>query len=139
MKTDDYYMNIALKEAKKAFDLKEIPVGAIIVDPSGNIIGKGHNTKELKKSTIGHAEINAIINANKKINNWRLLGCTMYVTLEPCEMCKKVINESRIKKVIYCAKNSSKQNNNLEYIQYSNYSKTNSYIELLNQSFINIR
>ena len=139
MKTDEYYMNIALNEAKKAFDLKEIPVGAIIVDPSGNIIGKGHNTKELKKNSIGHAEINAIIKANKKINNWRLLGCTMYVTLEPCEMCKKIINESRIKKVIYCTKNLSKQNNNLEYIQYSNFSKANSYIELLNQSFINIR
>ncbi len=139
MKTDDYYMNIALKEAKKAFDLNEIPVGAIVVDQSGKIIGKGHNNKEAKKSAIGHAEINAITKANKKINNWRLVECTLYVTLEPCEMCKKVINEARIQNVVYCAKNSSKQSNNSTYKQISNDLTINNYLELLNQSFINIR
>ena len=139
MKNDIYYMNIAVKEAKKAYDLKEIPVGAIIVDSNGKIIGKGHNNKEIKKSAIGHAEINAIIKANKKINNWRLLECTMYVTLEPCEMCKKVINESRIKRVVYCASNSSKQNSNAHYELFSDEEVINSYQKLLNQSFINIR
>lgn len=139
MKTDDYYMNIAFQEAKKAFDLNEIPVGAIIIDSSGKVIGRGHNNKETKKSTIGHAEINAISNANKKIHNWRLVECTMYVTLEPCEMCKKVINESRIKKVIFCTKNSSKQNTNVIYEQYSNDLVIKNYLDLFNQSFINIR
>ena len=96
MKTDEYYMREAIKEALKAYELDEIPVGAVIVDNNGKIIGRGHNIKESSYKTIGHAEVEAITSANKKIKNWRLNDCTMYVTLEPCDMCKAIINESKI-------------------------------------------
>ena len=86
MKTHEYFMNEALKEAEKAYDKEEIPVGVVIVK-DGKIIARGHNLKEIKKSSINHAEINAINKANKKLDSWRLFDCDMYVTLEPCTMC----------------------------------------------------
>ena len=102
MKDDSYYMNIALKEAYKAYKNDEIPVGAVIIDNnSGKIISKGYNKKEKKNISIFHAEIDAIIKASKKLNNWRLNNCTLYVTLYPCKMCLSVIEESKIKRVVY--------------------------------------
>ena len=92
------YMKLALKEAKKAYDKKEIPVGAIIVKDD-KIISKAHNLKELKNDTTKHAEILAIQKASKKLNSWRLENCEMYVTLEPCSMCAGALIQSRIKKV----------------------------------------
>lgn len=92
------YMKIALKEAKKAYDKGEIPVGAIIVKDD-KIIAKAHNLKEQKNDTTKHAEILAIQKASKKLNSWRLEGCEMYVTLEPCSMCAGALIQSRIKKV----------------------------------------
>ena len=103
MKNDEHYMNLAIKEAKKADRIGEIPVGAIIVDQLGNILAKAYNTKESKKISINHAEINAIIKANKKINNWRLNGCDIYITLEPCPMCASAIKQARINN-IYCGR-----------------------------------
>ena len=94
------YMNLALKEAKKSFKNNDVPVGAIIVK-NGKIISKGHNQKEKKKNAIKHAEIIAIEKACKKLHNWHLNDCVMYVTLEPCLMCCGAIIQSRIKKVIY--------------------------------------
>lgn len=94
------FMKIALKEAKKAFEKEEIPVGAVIVK-DGEIIAKAHNLKETKQSAMAHAEILAISKANKKLNNWRLSGCEMYVTLKPCAMCMGAIISSRIKKVYF--------------------------------------
>ena len=91
-------MKQALKEAKKAYDKKEIPVGAIIVK-NGKIIARAHNLKETKQDTINHAEILAIKKASKKLNTWRLIDCEMYVTLEPCSMCAGALIQSRIKKV----------------------------------------
>ena len=139
MKNDKYYMNLAIKEAKKADRIGEIPVGAIIVDQFGNILAKAYNTKESKKISINHAEINAIIKANKKINNWRLNECIMYVTLEPCEMCKKAIEEARISKVVYSSKNHNNKNYSCKYYELSDDSIRNITNSLLNDSFKSIR
>lgn len=92
------FMKEALKEAKKAYDKLEVPVGAIIVK-DGKIIARAHNLKETKFDTTNHAEIIAIQKASKKLKSWRLLDCEMYVTLEPCSMCAGAIINSRIKKV----------------------------------------
>ena len=97
---DEYYMNIALKEAEKAYKKNEIPVGCVIVKDN-NIIAKGHYLKESKQNTIKHAEMIAIEKASNKLNNWRLLGTTIYITMLPCPMCASAINQSRISKVVY--------------------------------------
>ena len=90
------YMKEALKEAKKAYDKFEVPVGCVIVKDN-KIIARGYNLKETKYDTTKHAEIIAIQNASKKLKSWRLLDCDMYVTLEPCSMCAGAIINSRIK------------------------------------------
>lgn len=95
-------MREALKEAKKAYLLGEVPVGAVIVYEN-KIIARGHNTREIKQSVLGHAEINAIQKASKKIGSWRLEDCDIYVTLEPCPMCSGAIIQSRIKNLYYGA------------------------------------
>lgn len=95
---EEKFMKEALKEAKKAYKKLEIPVGAIIVK-NGEIIARAHNIKEEKKDTTKHAEIIAIQKASKKLQNWRLTDCEMYVTLEPCSMCAGAIIGSRIKKL----------------------------------------
>ena len=92
------YMNIAIEEAEKAYSKEEVPVGVVIVK-DGEIISRQHNLKEEKKLTTAHAEILAIEEASKKLNNWRLSGCHMYVTLEPCPMCASAIAQSRISKL----------------------------------------
>lgn len=91
-------MKEALKEAKKAYEKLEIPVGAIIVKDD-KIIARAHNLKEIKCDTTEHAEINAIRKASKKLESWRLTGCEMYVTLEPCSMCAGALIQSRIDKL----------------------------------------
>ena len=101
---DEYYMSLAYKQAYKAFKNNEIPVGCIIVKNS-KIISKSYNKREKNNKTIDHAEIIAITKANKKIKNWRLENCIMYVTMEPCMMCCGAIEQARIKKVIYGCKN----------------------------------
>ena len=98
MNINEKYIKEALKEAKKALDKEEVPVGAIIVK-DGKIIARAHNQKETKKIATKHAEILAINKACKKLNSWRLLDCEMYVTLEPCSMCAGALINSRIKKI----------------------------------------
>ena len=95
-------MKEALKEAKKAELLDEVPIGCVIVK-GDKIIARGHNQRETKQSPIGHAEIVAITKASKKLNSWRLEDCELYVTLEPCIMCSGAIIQSRISKVYYGA------------------------------------
>ena len=95
---EEKFMNEALKEARKAYEKLEIPVGAVIVK-NGKIISRAHNLKETKQTATAHAEILAIQKANKKWNNWRLIDCDMYVTLEPCSMCMGAIVSSRIKNI----------------------------------------
>ena len=91
-------MRAALREAQKAYDKKEIPVGAVIVKDD-KIISRAYNLKELKNDTTKHAEILAIQKASKKLGSWRLEDCEMYVTLEPCSMCAGALIQSRIKKL----------------------------------------
>lgn len=98
MNDKEYFMKEALKEAKKAYKKLEVPVGVVIVKDN-EIIARGHNQKEMRNNPIKHAEIIAIEKACKKLNNWRLNDCEMYVTLEPCPMCAGAIINSRIKKV----------------------------------------
>lgn len=105
MGKDEKFMKAALKEAYKSFELDEVPVGVVIVKDD-KIIARGHNIRETKQDPTGHAEIIAIKKAAKKLNSWRLIDCTIYVTLEPCSMCAGAIMWSRMKKVVYGAKDS---------------------------------
>ena len=93
-------MNEALAEARIAFELGEIPVGAVVVK-NGEILGRGHNTRERDDDISGHAEINALKDAAKHLGNWDLSGCSIYVTLEPCPMCMGAIIQARIRSVVY--------------------------------------
>lgn len=102
MKTPEHYMKQALKEARKAEEQGEVPIGAVIVC-DGKIIGRGHNKRKAKKRTADHAEMIAIRKANRKIGDWRLDGCDLYVTLEPCSMCAGAIQQARIAHVYYGA------------------------------------
>lgn len=95
---NEKFMKEALKEAKKAYNKLEVPVGAVIVK-DGKIIARAHNLKETKYDTTKHAEILAIQKASKKLESWRLIDCEMYVTLEPCSMCAGALINARIKKV----------------------------------------
>ncbi len=105
MKNDKkkFYMNKALAQAKVALKKNEVPVGVVIVDEQGLIIARAHNQIEKKRCHAAHAEILAIQKACKKRKNWRLTGCTIYVTLEPCLMCLGLIQLSRIAKIVYGA------------------------------------
>lgn len=106
------FMNLALKEAEKAFKIGEVPIGAVIVK-DGVIISKAFNKKESKKCVTEHAEIIAIRKASKKLKNWRLDDCDLYVTLDPCPMCASAIKQSRIKNVFSATSNSYKENFNI--------------------------
>lgn len=96
---DIFYMKEALKEAKKAYSTYEVPVGAVIVY-NGEIIGRGYNQRESLKDPTAHAEMLAIKDASKYLDAWRLMDCTMYVTLEPCAMCAGALVNSRIDRLI---------------------------------------
>ncbi len=100
---DEDFMLIALNEAKKAAEKGEVPVGAVIVK-NGEVIAKAHNTRESEKNALHHAEILAIDLACKKLGGWRLWECELFVTLEPCPMCTGAIINSRIKRVVFGAK-----------------------------------
>ena len=100
MKNDIYFMNQALKEAKKAYINDEVPIGAVVVKDD-KIIARGYNQKVKTNSVIKHAEIVAIEKACRKLNNWRLNDCIIYVTMFPCPMCAGAINQSRISKIVY--------------------------------------
>jgi len=139
------FMERALEKAKKAYDLGEVPIGAVIVK-DGKIISSGYNKREQSKNAINHAEIIAITKACKKFGDWRLDGCEIYVTLEPCPMCAGAILNSRIKKVYYAAKDktsadhlfetiveSQRLNHNCEFEQLVEYEKSSA--DLLSKFF----
>ena len=102
MNRDEKFMKEALEEAKKAALRNEVPIGAVIVY-NDDIIARGSNIREESETTLSHAELVAIEQANKVVGSWRLEGCTLYVTLEPCVMCAGAIVQSRIKRVVYGA------------------------------------
>ena len=95
LSADEKFMKEALRQAKKAYKLEEAPIGCVIVY-EGKIIARGYNRRNIDKSTLSHAEILAIRKAAKVMGDWRLEGCTMYVTLEPCQMCAGAIVQARI-------------------------------------------
>ena len=96
---DEKYMRQAMKQAIKAYELEEVPIGCIIVY-EGKIIARAYNRRNTDKNALAHAEIEAIRKASKKMGDWRLEGCTMYVTLEPCQMCAGAIVQSRMTNVV---------------------------------------
>ncbi|MBR1976094.1 MAG: nucleoside deaminase, partial [Phascolarctobacterium sp.] len=97
---DRYYMQLALEEARKAAELGEIPIGAVLVH-DGEVVCRAHNMRETWQSATAHAEVIVIEEACKKLARWRLSGCTLYVTVEPCPMCSGAIVNSRIDRVVY--------------------------------------
>ena len=99
MTEQEKYMKAAMTQAKKAYALGEVPIGCVIVH-EGKIIGRGYNRRNTDKNTLAHAEITAINKASRKIGDWRLEDCTMYVTLEPCPMCAGAIVQARIPRVV---------------------------------------
>ena len=109
MTADEKYMRMALSQARKAFALKETPIGAVIVRthdyegrplPVPKVIGRGYNRRNTDGSTLAHAEITAIRKASRVLGDWRLEGCTLYVTLEPCQMCAGALIQGRIDRVV---------------------------------------
>ena len=99
MNQEERFMREALRQAKKAYALNEVPIGCVI-EYEGKIIARGYNRRNTDKNTLAHAELLAIKRASKKLGDWRLEGCTMYVTLEPCQMCAGAIVQARISRVV---------------------------------------
>lgn len=99
---DEKFMSAAIKEAHKAKEINEVPIGAVIVYQN-KIIARGHNIRETSQLALSHAELTAIHIANKKLGSWRLEDCTLYVTLEPCQMCAGAIVQARMKRVVFGA------------------------------------
>ena len=133
---NEKYMEIAYLEAKKAYKKMEVPVGAVIVKDN-KVISKAHNLTETKNDCTKHAEIIAIKKASKKLKNWRLIDCDLYVTLEPCEMCKGAINLSRIKNVYFSVKKEDKKTK--DTCNYIFKSDNNKCLELLKSFFSKLR
>ncbi|MFP4662767.1 MAG: tRNA adenosine(34) deaminase TadA [Halanaerobiales bacterium] len=102
MKTDEEFMKLAIREAKKALEIKEVPIGAIVVYKD-KIVGSGYNLKERDFDPTAHAEIIAIQDATNNLQNWRLDNCDLYVTIEPCPMCAGAIVQARIRRLIFGA------------------------------------
>ena len=98
-KIDEKYMKEAIKQAKRAGKLDEVPIGCVIVK-DGKIIARAYNRRNTDKNTLAHAELTAIKRASKVLNDWRLEGCTLYVTLEPCQMCSGAIVQARLTEVV---------------------------------------
>lgn len=104
MTKHETYMKEAMDEARKAYDLGEVPIGCVIVHDD-KIIGRGYNRRKTDQNTLSHAELNAIAEASKAMGDWRLEECTLYVTLEPCQMCAGAIVQARIPKVVMACRN----------------------------------
>lgn len=99
----DFYMNKALDQARKAVEKDEVPIGAVVVNREGKIIARAHNMVEKNNTQMAHAEIIALSKASKRLGDWRLLGCWLYVTLEPCAMCFHAALLSRIEGIVFGA------------------------------------
>lgn len=100
---DQFYMHQALEQAMRAFEVDEVPIGAVVIDAEGSVIGAGYNQTECRFSQSGHAEVQAIEMAGTTRKDWRLIDCTLYVTVEPCLMCMSLACLSRVARVVYGA------------------------------------
>ncbi|MBQ7515615.1 MAG: tRNA adenosine(34) deaminase TadA [Schwartzia sp.] len=101
MRSDPEYMQLALTEARKAMEQGEVPIGAVLVDDEGGVVVRAHNRRETDHDATAHAEIIAIREGGRRLGRWRLSGCTLYVTLEPCPMCAGALVMARLKRVVY--------------------------------------
>ena len=102
--SDIKYMKEAMKQARKAYETGEVPIGCVIVETAtGRIVGRGYNRRNTDKTTLAHAEITAIKKASKALGDWRLEGCTIYITLEPCPMCAGAIVQARVDRCVFAA------------------------------------
>ncbi len=106
---DEKYMDLAIQEAEKAFELNEVPVGCVIVK-DGEVLSLNHNTKENDNSALSHAEIKCIDESSKKLNNWRLIDCDVYITLDPCPMCASALKQARVRNVFSALENMDENN-----------------------------
>lgn len=134
------YLDELIALSKKAYEKEEIPVGCLIVC-QGKIVARGYNLRETNKDVLAHAEIIAIKQANKKIGDWRLNNCEMYVTLAPCKMCRAIIEASRIKKVFYLIENSKEEacNNTTNFEKIVNQEYEQKYKKTFQKLFQKIR
>lgn len=132
---DEKFFEICIKEAKISYQHGDVPIGAVIVK-NNKIIAKAHNTREKKHDITGHAEINVIKKAAKKLGRWNLSDCLLYVTLAPCSMCKEVIKQSRIRKTFFILDKPGykKEFSNSEFLK-SNYQNEQMYAAILSAFF----
>ncbi len=100
---EEYFMRLALREAERALDHEDVPIGAVVVRDDGEVLGTGHNERELRKDPTAHAEIIALREAATAVGGWRVLEAALYVTLEPCAMCAGAIVLARVPRVVYGA------------------------------------
>ena len=134
---NEKYFKMLIKLSKKAYDEDEVPVSALIVY-NNKVIAKSYNTRKKDNNPLNHAEIKCIIKAGKKLNDWRLQDCELYTSLEPCNMCKSIIQESRIKKTYYLINSDKEINNKSEFINVNN-SYSDEYRDLLKNFFNKLR
>lgn len=143
MNINNEVLQLMKDESLIAFKNDEIPVSCVIVDRDGNFISKGINDRQSSRNVLGHAEINAIVEAEQKIGDWRLDGYSMIVSLEPCDMCNAVIKESRIDKVYYFLPKKTQDintKNNINKVEIDGYNQEKAYfLELLTSFFNNKR
>lgn len=133
-------IDFIIKESLISLDYKDVPIGAIIVK-DGKIISSAYNTREKDQNVLGHAEINAIIDAQKKLNNWNLNGCDLYVSLKPCSMCSEIIKQSRISNVYYLVDKSEEKKEfyKTNFNKINNHLKEQEYLSILSNFFKELR
>lgn len=140
MNIDIKVLDLLLKNAEKAYKKGEIPVSAVILDQNGKLISNSFNNRQNKYNVLGHAEVNAIVKAEKKIKDWRLDGYYMIVTLEPCNMCSMIIKECRLDKVYYFLPKKSDNDSweiNIDKEQIDKYEEYTSKLKQLLTDFFN--
>ena len=132
------YIDVLFDLVNKSNDLDEIPVGAIVIH-NNKIIGKGYNNRQSEYSVCGHAEINAIIEAENSIKDWRLNGCILLTTLFPCELCQKAIEESRVDEVYYIFDGKNMNDNKYKKLDINNNKKVEKMKKIFDDFFIKLR